>query len=58
MHYLLTTQQAAQYLNISTRTLERYRQQASGPLFIRFGRRVAYDKKDLKQWLDENKTLI
>lgn len=53
----MTTREASAYLRLSTRTLERYRQEMTGPCLIRLGRRVFYDKVDLDQWREENKTI-
>jgi DNA-binding transcriptional MerR regulator len=54
---LMTTGQAAQYLRIHPRTLERYRSEHMGPQFIRQGRKVFYEVCDLTSWQDDNKGL-
>ena len=38
---------AATYLNVSTQWLESRRQDGSGPLFAKLGRRIIYRKADL-----------
>ena len=38
----LSPRQAAEWLGLSTRTLERYRGTGEGPVFYRFGRHVRY----------------
>jgi hypothetical protein len=43
----LTTTQAAIYLNLSPRTLEKYRITGEGPHFYRYGRAVRYSINDL-----------
>ncbi len=43
---------ASRLLNLSPRTLQRYRQDGDGPRFIRAGhRRVLYDPDALDAWL-------
>ena len=46
----LTTEQAADFLGPSPRTLERYRQEGTGPQFSKEGRLVFYRFGDLKAW--------
>jgi predicted DNA-binding transcriptional regulator AlpA len=48
----LTQSEAAEILRLSPRTLERMRQDGSGPRFRKFGRRVAYAVEDLRAWAD------
>ena len=42
--------QAATYLNLSPRTLEKLRVVGGGPAFRKFGRRVTYALDDLEAW--------
>ena len=50
----LTTEEAAQYLRLSKRTLEGFRSRGGGPTFRRKGRNIVrYLKKDLDAWLEE-----
>ena len=42
--------EAAEFLRVSQRTLERWRLEGSGPPFRRFGRRVVYARRDLEGW--------
>ena len=49
---LLTTEEAAEYLHLSPRTLERYRVTGEGPKYLKVGRRVFYRRGDLDRWLD------
>lgn len=53
---LLTTAEAAQFLRLSPRTLERLRVQGTGPCFLKIGpgmrARVLYDSEDLHRWID------
>jgi predicted DNA-binding transcriptional regulator AlpA len=49
---MLTSHEAAGYLRLSQRTLERLRCSSLGPKFIRCGRRsVRYCQSDLDQWI-------
>lgn len=56
---LYDTRVAAEYLQLSPRTLEDYRMKGGGPVFIRLGvgRRapVLYDLVDLNAWLEKQK---
>jgi len=55
---LMTTKEAALSMRLSVRTLERYRQNHDGPVFIRIGRLVFYDRIELTRWLEANRTLV
>lgn len=44
--------QAATFLRISERTLERLRCHGDGPKFCKLGRRVAYRQADLLEWAE------
>lgn len=45
--------QAAELLNVSRRTLQRWRTEGGGPRFIRLGeRRVGYRLPDLNAWAE------
>ncbi len=48
-HYL-STREAAEWLGLSPRTLDRYRVSGAGPAFHRFGSRVRYLLADLEAW--------
>ena len=52
--FLLETE-AAEFLRISRRTLERWRIQGTGPIFRKHGRRVVYARDDLLKWTDNRK---
>jgi hypothetical protein len=49
----LDTVQAAEFLKISPRTLEKQRVVGGGPRFRKFGSRVLYALTDLQAWADE-----
>jgi hypothetical protein len=46
----LNNDEAAKFLNLSPRTLEKQRVIGGGPRFRKFGRRVLYAAKDLEAW--------
>ena len=48
-HYM-NTREAAAWLGLSPRTLDRYRVSGEGPAFHRFGSRVRYLPADLEEW--------
>ncbi len=48
----LTNVEAAAFLRLSPRTLEKARVIGNGPQFRRFGRRVLYAINDLEAWAD------
>ena len=48
----LTNDEAAEYLRLSPRTLEKQRVIGGGPRFRKFGRRVMYAVTDLDAWAD------
>ena len=50
----MTTQQAADKLGISKRTLEGMRLRGSGPAYVKVGRLVRYTDELLEQWLLSN----
>ena len=46
------TQQAAAYLGLSHRTLEKHRTYGTGPAYRKLGGRVLYAIEDLQAWAD------
>jgi hypothetical protein len=42
---------AADYCQVSKSTLNKLRCYGGGPLYLKLGRRVVYDRLDLDQWL-------
>lgn len=48
----LTNDEAAEFLRLSPRTLEKQRVIGGGPRFRKFGRRVMYAVSDLETWAD------
>lgn len=51
----LTTREAADFLRLSARTLDRYRVQGTGPVFHRFGGRIRYLRADLLKWAGDRR---
>jgi predicted DNA-binding transcriptional regulator AlpA len=48
---LLSQRQAADFLCLSQRTLERWRVTGTGPAYAKLGRRVAYRQADIEAWI-------
>ena len=46
----LTNEEAAMFLKLSPRTLDKFRVLGGGPKFRKFGRRVIYALNDLETW--------
>lgn len=46
----ITTHEAADYLRLSPKTLEKHRVTGEGPVYHRLGRRVFYRVEDLNAW--------
>ena len=49
---LLSTQEAARFLGISLRTLEKHRTYGTGPTYRKVGGRVLYTVRDLEAWTE------
>jgi predicted DNA-binding transcriptional regulator AlpA len=50
---LLTTAQAAGFLKVAERTLQRWRREGTGPKPVRRGGRIYYWLSDLEGWVEE-----
>ena len=50
---LLRTPEAARYLGLSVRTLEKHRTYGTGPVYHKLGGRVVYALDDLNSWKDQ-----
>lgn len=48
--------QFAEYLGKTVRTVQSLRYHGTGPRFVKFGKSVRYEPKDIFQWIDANKT--
>jgi hypothetical protein len=51
--HFLTQSEAAEFLRLSSRTLERHRIAGTGARFVKMGRRVFYRLSDLENWATE-----
>ena len=51
---LLREGQAADLLNLSTRTLQAWRNREIGPRFVKAGRTIRYKRSDLLAWIEAN----
>ena len=51
----LAPQEAADYLGINFRTLERWRLEGSGPAFCKLPRLVRYDVSELDRWMQSRR---
>ncbi len=51
----LIEKEAANFLRLSPRTLQRHRVAGTGPDFIRLGGRVLYTRNDLLSWVERNR---
>lgn len=49
----LRTSEAARFLSLSPRTLEKHRTFGTGPLYRKIGGRVIYTLVDLQTWADQ-----
>ena len=49
---MLRTQEAARFLGISLRTLEKHRTYGTGPAYRKLGGRVVYAIDDLESWAE------
>jgi hypothetical protein len=52
---LLTTIQAASFLNVSPRTLEGLRHRGGGPNFRKLSKCVRYEVADLEKWVEQSR---
>ncbi len=48
----LNTRDAATFLSLSPRTLEKHRTFGTGPLFMKLGGRIAYKVEELQRWAE------
>ena len=52
-HRHLRTPEAARFLGLSDRTLEKHRVYGTGPTFSKLGGRVVYKLDDLRAWVEK-----
>jgi predicted DNA-binding transcriptional regulator AlpA len=48
----LRTQEAARFIGLSYRTLEKYRISGTGPKYSKIGNRIVYAVSDLREWVE------
>ena len=48
---LLTTREAAEYLQLSPQTLHQWRTEVRGLRYLKFNKAIRYDLEDLERWL-------
>jgi predicted DNA-binding transcriptional regulator AlpA len=51
----INASEAAEYLGISVSTLSKRRVFGGGPKYLKLGRRVVYDPRDLDAWLNAHR---
>ncbi|MBS1834392.1 MAG: helix-turn-helix domain-containing protein [Acidobacteria bacterium] len=51
----LRTQEAARFLGLSPRTLEKHRTYGTGPRYSKLGGRVVYAMDDLQEWANRGR---
>ncbi len=54
-NHLLTQKHLSNLINVSERTLERWRVEGSGPVFVKAGRKCLYRVEDINAWLEANR---
>jgi len=53
---LLSTREAARFLNVSPRTLESWRVKGGGPIYLEISSRlIRYEKSELLRWLADQR---
>ena len=52
---ILNEKLAAQKLGIAVQTLRNWRHQGRGPSYIKMGRRIGYQEKDLERYVQANR---
>lgn len=52
MSELLTDLEAAEVVDLSPKTLRKYRVEGVGPKFLKIGRKVRYRREHLESWLE------
>ena len=53
--HLLTQQRLSHLIDVSERTLERWRVEGSGPVFVKAGKKCLYRIEDINSWLEANR---
>lgn len=55
---ILTREECAERLNISVRTLDRWRYTGEGPAFLKMNRTVRYEESDIENFLHSKKNIM
>ncbi len=55
MDRLLTPQEVAHILGFTTNTLKQWRSDGRGMPFIRVGKSIRYELKDVAEWIEKHK---
>jgi hypothetical protein len=55
MEPIWTETDSAKYLNVSPRTLQRWRVQGCGPKFVKLGKKVGYTERDLVAFVESRR---
>lgn len=53
--HLMTTKEAAAFLDLKPNTLVKWRQRGEGPPFVRLGANVRYAEADLRAYIEGNR---
>ena len=56
-HHKFNTSEAAKYLGVGASTLSKLRVFGGGPVFLKLGRRVVYERADLDAWTQGHRRL-
>ena len=51
----MTEQEAADFLNLSVKTLQKWRYQGSGPVYHKFGKVVRYQQTELDEFANSSR---
>ncbi len=51
---LMDTDETADYLKLSAKTLRNWRSDGDGPPYVKFGNRVRYDRRKVDSWLEKH----
>lgn len=52
---LMTIYEAAEYLNLTDRTLRQWKHYGRGPAFYKLGGKLMYRKQDIDDWIETNR---
>jgi len=55
---LMTTKEAAEYLNLAVQTLCNYRYTGNPPDYVKIGRKIMYEKSTLDRFIDAGRVTV